>query len=174
MKENIMAWTVERTNLLEQLWHEGLSASQIARKIDGVTRNAVIGKIHRLGISRRTKSSAPSNKDASVQVASGHSAARLATHHLSAGTRPLSLLPESGDASEPMLLLPSDTHTSVLQLNERICKWPIGDPSGPDFHFCGAEAKTNLPYCAAHAKIAYSPPERRRKRKRLGRVTRRR
>ena len=107
-------WTDERVELLKKLWIDGLSASQIAAELGNVTRNAVIGKVHRLGLSGRAKDAKPAASD----------------------------------------------------LRESMCRWPMGDPTKPEFRFCGARSITGLPYCTHHARIAYQPvADRKRERK---------
>lgn len=155
-----MTWTDERTELLKQLWNEGLSASQIAHKIEGVTRNAIIGKIHRLGMPARKVPFAASHAQNKTDSKANKSGTLL--HNVKADSR----LSDRSKSPEPELipLLTPEQRTSVLHLTERTCKWPIGEPNSNDFYFCGVEAKTDLPYCETHAKIAYQPLERKRKR----------
>ena len=116
-----MAWTEERISSLRTLWGEGKSASEIAACLGQVTRNAVIGKVHRLGLDGR-----PSPIKGPV--------------------KPRTAKPAHGK--------------TLLGLNDRMCKWPIGDPRQPDFHFCSEHAQTGLPYCSEHAAIAYQPARR--------------
>ena len=127
-----MAWTDERIEQLKKLWDEGLSASQIAKELgEGVTRNAVIGKAHRLGLKSRpspvksdkTKAKAPAKKAAKKEA---------------------------------------KKFVTLLDLTDRMCKWPFGHPGDPDFHFCGRPAEPGMPYCATHCAEAYQaqPPRR--------------
>jgi GcrA cell cycle regulator len=143
-----MAWTEERVELLKKLWTEGLSASQIARTLGDVTRNAVIGKVHRLGLSGRAT---PTRSDRPRIMARRKPA-------------PKPILVESEPIEE--VVLDDGEWATVLTLNERMCKWPIGHPGTDKFHFCGRGAAADTPYCEAHAKVAYQPSTSRRDRKR--------
>ncbi len=121
-----MSWTDDRIDKLEKLWAKGLSASQIAGQIgDGVTRNAVIGKAHRLGLKSRPS---PVKSDPKKP---------------------------KKPAPKPIAAAVSEDMVSLLQLNERICKWPIGHPGDDDFHFCGRPSEAGHPYCDAHCEMAY-------------------
>ena len=128
-----MAWTEERIEKLRKLWDDGLSASQIAKELaEGVTRNAVIGKAHRLGLKSRpspVKSDKTKAKAAPKKVAAKKEAEKL---------------------------------VSLLDLTDRMCKWPIGHPGDADFHFCGKASESGMPYCASHCAEAYQaqPPRR--------------
>ncbi len=130
-----MAWTDDKIEQLRKLWDKGLSASQIATELgDGISRNAVIGKAHRLGLksrpspvkaeSTRTKKTRPKKKAGSEQAKIG-----------------------------------------LLDLTERMCKWPIGHPGEPDFHFCGRDAAPGMPYCEDHCREAYQSQQPRRDRR---------
>ena len=133
-----MGWTDERVELLKKLWADGLSASQIAAELGGITRNAVIGKVHRLGLSGRAKS--PSSADpAPAQAALGqpHAAGVAA-----GGARQHGAARYDYDVEpEPELLdmIPIGQRKTLLQLNEHTCRWPIGDPGSAEFFFCGGE-----------------------------------
>ena len=171
-----MSWTNERVELLKKLWTDGLSASQIAGELGGVTRNAVIGKVHRLGLSGREKTAAPAAKPRK---------ARPASQPASSSSRPASAQPQTQGAAalkmdaepanvvaikpqiEPVAeLVPISERATILTLTEWTCKWPIGDPSTADFYFCGRNSDVGVPYCAHHCKIAYQPvSDRRRDRK---------
>jgi GcrA cell cycle regulator len=162
-------WDEKRVELLKKLWADGLSASQIAAEFGGITRNAVIGKVHRLGLSGRAKSpssSAPrprKPRTASPFMRQPRPATRGNT---ALAPRPfLDLEPEP----EPELLdnvIPIGQRCSILQLTEATCHWPVGDPGTPEFFFCGGKA-ANSPYCAYHARIAYQPIHDRRRDRRL-------
>ena len=165
-----MAWTDDRVELLKKLWAEGLSASQIANRLGGVTRNAVIGKVHRLGLSGRTTTSrakAPRTR-------------RRATHAQNRPARPqlrshgnLALKPaydtdveedvELMPATVQELVIPVEERANILTLDETKCRWPIGDPGDEDFHFCGRHSEIGVPYCEYHCRIAYQPAQSRRK-----------
>ena len=143
---NEMSWTDERIELLKKLWSEGLSASQIATRIGGVTRNAVIGKVHRLGLEGRTRA--------------GPDAPQLDERAVGARGTGLGRADSAAVPAEPATEPEHDPGTdkvTLLHLTEQTCKWPIGDPGTPSFHFCGRRAELGLPYCAAHARIAYQP-----------------
>jgi GcrA cell cycle regulator len=161
-----MSWTDERVETLKKLWAEGHSASQIAAELGGITRNAVIGKVHRLGLSGRAKS--PSS------AAPRPRKPRTATHMLRvtrssmrgntalAHAYEFDIEPEA----EPIdNVIPLGQRRSLLELTEDTCRWPIGDPGSADFYFCGGPAITSLPYCAYHSRIAYQPANARRDRR---------
>ncbi len=157
-----MEWSSERIEQLRSLWHDGLSASQIAAQLGGITRNAVIGKAHRLGLTGRP--SPIKNRPAGVvrrQTAARPRperrppAPRVTHTVVSAQPRPQRVEPLPPAELEDM---PGAT---ILTLTDRICKWPIGDPRDADFHFCGRASAEGLPYCADHARRAYQPPARR-------------
>lgn len=130
-----MSWTDERISRLKELWEKGLSASQIASDLGNVTRNAVIGKAHRMGLSSRpspVKAEAPKARSAPKKA------------------------PEKKAVKERITL---------LQLTDRMCKWPIGHPGEPDFHFCGKKSESTVPYCKDHCAQAYQTQTARRDRR---------
>ena len=161
-------WTDERVEQLKKLWSDGLSASQIAAAFGGITRNAVIGKVHRLGLSGRAKSpssgaprprkprAAASYARPARTVTRGNTA--LATHALAYFDVEVEPEPELIDN-----IIPIGQRCSILELNEAKCHWPIGDPGAPDFFFCGGRSVSSRPYCAYHCRIAYQPPQDRRR-----------
>ena len=160
-----MTWTDERVGLLTKLWADGLSASQIALQIGGVSRNAVIGKVHRLGLSgRSTKSRMKSHRPrAKSQRSKRAPRSRFQPNNNS----PLRQL-YNGDASpfiEPAeeLEIPLAERKSIETLEANHCRWPIGDPQHDDFHFCGKSKVSGLPYCEFHARRAFQPPQARRR-----------
>ena len=165
-----MAWTDDRVELLTKLWAEGLSASQIAGRLGGVTRNAVIGKVHRLGLSGRTTTSRAKTMRARRRPAQPHNRA-ASPHFRSHGNTALKPAydPESEEALElmpavvPELLIPLHERASILTLDESKCRWPIGDPGDEDFHFCGRHSGSETPYCEYHSAIAYQPAQSRRR-----------
>lgn len=160
-----MAWTEDRVELLKKLWTEGLSASQIARQMGGVTRNAVIGKVHRLGLSGRATPARVSTAKISAGTRLQPSTPSLA----GAGSRfDLAEFEEIKEEKFPEPILSAEERTSVLHLTEHTCKWPVGDPGTDEFHFCGARAKSGSPYCAAHIELAYQPIDRRARKKKAG------
>ncbi len=147
-----MGWTDERVDLLKRLWAEGLSASQIAQKLGGVTRNAVIGKVHRLGLSGRATPSRPARRTVKPAAARPQRSAPPA-----AAARPAAPPPAPVEPAP----LPNGEFATVLTLGSHICKWPIGDPDDPEFRFCGRHASAASPYCEAHARLAYQPQKKR-------------
>ena len=153
-----MGWTEERVTLLRKLWAEGLSASQIAKQLTGVTRNAVIGKVHRLGLAGRATPSRPAKRPVRAQRPRiiGPTAPRLARP---ANAAPLVVMPQL----EP-LRDESGRAASVLTINESTCKFPIGDPGDPSFAFCGRGSAANGPYCNDHARLAYQPSQAKKRR----------
>ncbi len=177
-----MSWTDERVELLKKLWMEGLSASQIANELgDGVTRNAVIGKVHRLKLSARAKpaSAAPRPRSPSrptVRRASPSGGGATASmKRRVVNSAPVlgatALKPDEDYAAEMEaelaevheLFIPEGERLSLLELNEQTCKWPIGDPLNPDFHFCGRPPKDDHPYCEFHARRAYHQVDKKRR-----------
>ena len=155
-----MEWSSERIEQLRSLWHDGLSASQIATSLGGITRNAVIGKAHRLGLTGR-----PSPiKNRSASVARPRPPRRPRVQHV-----PQPRMIAAAPVAPARHVEPIHKHVeiedgpgaTILTLTDRICKWPIGDPRHPDFHFCGRGSAEGLPYCADHARRAYQPPARR-------------
>ena len=161
-----MAWTEDRVEVLKKLWAEGHSASQIAKQLGGVTRNAVIGKVHRLGLSGRATPSRPVKRpprlarpkpkilpDGTVKVPASAKADQLRPSEKNAMLAALPPLEqEDGKAA------------NILTIRDSMCKWPIGDPADPNFAFCGRKS-TCGPYCAEHAAVAFQPPKKRERRK---------
>lgn len=150
-----MAWTDERVELLKTLWAEGLSAAQIANKMGGVTRNAVIGKVHRLGLSGRATPAKPQRGCGPTTVRREETAPAAKPQRQE--MKPMIPEPESITA----LVLDSGDLTTVATIKNNMCKWPIGDPAKDDFHFCGQPAGTGKSYCTYHARMAFQPPQRR-------------
>src|SRR5262249_23302125 len=161
-----MTWTDERVETLKKLWTEGLSASQIAAELGGITRNAVIGKVHRLGLSGRAKS--PSSAAPRPRKARPHSHMLRVSRPSIRGNTALAQAYELEIELEPELVdnvIPLGQRRTLLELNEETCRWPIGDPGHPDFFFCGGQTITGLPYCAYHSRVAYQPAHLRRDRR---------
>lgn len=157
-----MSWTDERVELLKKLWSDGLSASQIAAELGGITRNAVIGKVHRLGLSGRAKSPSSSTPRPRKARSSGHMI-RVQRPQVRGNT---ALAYDYEVEPEPELLeIPQEQRKTLLQLNERTCRWPVGDPSSNDFFFCGGEAAEDQPYCSSHCRMAFQPANDRRRAK---------
>ena len=194
-----MSWTEERIERLKKMWHDGATASQIADELGGVSRNAVIGKAHRLGLEQRPSPVKPgeekeAKKAAPAPAASPAKAAPRAdapvahtaapaqpgpAGHVRTPQRPPSDLQYRsigpggfirqgpGDQQPPIppapprRLVPAKPSpavadkTSLLDLNDRICKWPNGHPGEPHFHFCGQASNPGFPYCVQHCGVAY-------------------
>ena len=149
-----MSWTDERVTTLKKLWLDGLSASQIAKQLGGVTRNAVIGKVHRLGLSGRAAPSQPAR--ATFRPSRPRPAAQP-TQAPSAPRRIEAVQPRAVSAPSvpaPMPDLPGTA--TVMTLGAHMCKWPIGDPSSDEFSFCGRRSSEGV-YCVEHARVAYQP-----------------
>jgi len=164
-----MSWTSERVELLKKLWSDGFSASQIAAELGGITRNAVIGKVHRLGLSGRAKSTAASTPRPRKSRSSTHML-RMARASIRGNTA-LAHAYEFETETAPELIeniIPIGQRRNILELTEQTCRWPIGDPGSSEFFFCGGNTIGGLPYCAYHARIAYQPAaDRRRDRRSL-------
>jgi GcrA cell cycle regulator len=160
-----MSWTDERVELLRKLWNQGLSASQIAAELaGGVTRNAVIGKVHRLGLSGRAKApSVPSARPRkTVTRAPSHPMVHgggvrgnlaLMPKTIASPAPVLELIPQP----EPEVVIPMSERVTLMELRESMCRWPYGDPTKAEFRFCGAHSPTGTPYCSYHSRIAYQP-----------------
>jgi GcrA cell cycle regulator len=161
-----MNWSDERVELLKRLWADGLSASQIASQLGGVTRNAVVGKAHRLNLSGRAKPAPKVARSSKARPTAPHRpAARLRV----AGNTALKIharpAPLRAPAQVPIedLVVPISLKVSLLALNDSMCKWPIGDPGADGFHFCGHRNFTGRPYCEYHCRLAYEPVNDRRR-----------
>ena len=179
--DNGAHWTDERVELLRKLWTDGLSASQIAAQMGGVSRNAVIGKVHRLKLSGRgkTTSSAPRVKKVASPSAPRTSSSRPSSgsggrggsgggHHSIGATALKSDYQVDAVSARvlefvPALVAPEPKRIALTELSERTCKWPLGDPLAQDFAFCGHESGDTGPYCQFHAKMAYQPASERRR-----------
>lgn len=164
-----MSWNDERVDLLKKLWSEGLSAAQIAGRLGGVTRNAVIGKVHRLGLSGRATTSRMKSPRPRMRTAAQVNAKRPngKSRFGSIGNPALRALyqPEAEAYTPPAeeLVIPLKERKSIQSLTECSCRWPIGDPQLADFHFCGKDKVPGLPYCEFHARRAFQPPQPRRR-----------
>lgn len=207
-----MSWTDDRVETLKRMWSEGQSASAIAKELGGVTRNAVIGKVHRLGLSNRTEepeAAAPAPAPAPEPVAREKPAAPRAVPQPAAAPlrpepapEPMAVQPEPEPepstqpafvpvprrpivpAGQPLPPQPSANEISpealasvrevekrakkltLMELTERTCKWPIGDPATDKFWFCGLPSVAGKPYCEAHVGVAFQPMSSRRDRRR--------
>ena len=161
-----MNWTDERVELLKKLWADGLSASQIAAELGGITRNAVIGKVHRLGLSGRAKS--PSS--ASPRPRKPRQTHMMRVRPSMRGNTALAhaYAYDTDSEPEPELIeniIPIGQRRTLVELNENTCRWPIGDPSTQEFFFCGGPPVAGHPYCSYHSRVAYQPPAARRDRR---------
>jgi GcrA cell cycle regulator len=203
-----MSWTDERVELLKKMWAEGKSASTIAKELGSVTRNAVIGKVHRLGLASRVGGEGEAAEPAEpAPVASAAPAAPVAPEPVAAapepkaepepvappparepvqgGTvvampgrrpvapagQPLPPQPSANEISPEALANVREVEKSarkltLMELTERTCKWPIGDPATDNFYFCGLPAIPGKPYCEAHVAVAFQPMQARRDRRR--------
>ena len=160
-----MAWTEERVAELKKLWAEGHSASQIANRLGGVTRNAVIGKVHRLGLSGRATPSRPVKRP--PRLARPKPVQRRMGAGKTVATAPIAPVPmEPSTVQLEPQRLPNGDLVTVVNVRDNMCKWPIGDPADPNFSFCGRKACEGSPYCAEHAKIAFQPARKRERRPR--------
>ena len=163
-----MNWTDERVELLKKLWSDGLSASQIAAELGGVTRNAVIGKVHRLGLSGRAKAVASAAPRARKPRPAPAASMRPVVHGntaLAPVIRPV-IEPEPEELPDPIAnVIPMAERCTILDLTEFTCRWPVGEPGKADFFYCGSRTKTGLPYCAYQSRIAYQPVQDRNRRR---------
>ncbi|MDO6456652.1 GcrA family cell cycle regulator [Celeribacter halophilus] len=193
-----MSWTDERVELLKKMWGEGQSASQIAKELGGVTRNAVIGKVHRLGLSNRAGSGGaakpaaqpkaklapkpkveakakpaaqPAPKPAEASVPTAPRPMSPARRAIIPAGQPLPPQPSLNEIPAEALAKVSEVEKkakklSVMELTEKTCKWPVGDPATDDFWFCGLPSQPGKPYCEAHVGVAFQPMSSRRDRRR--------
>ncbi|MGR3543972.1 MAG: GcrA family cell cycle regulator [Paracoccus sp. (in: a-proteobacteria)] len=194
-----MSWTDDRVETLKRMWGEGQSASAIAKELGGVTRNAVIGKVHRLGLSNRIDEAepAPATAEPDRKAEKKPAAPRPEPVPEPAEARaepadepstqpaytpqPRRTIVPAGQSLPPQ---PSANEISpealasvrevekkarrltLMELTERTCKWPIGDPATEKFWFCGLPAQAGKPYCEAHVGVAFQPMSSRRDRRR--------
>jgi GcrA cell cycle regulator len=148
-------WTDERVDLLKKLWGDGLSCSQIAKQLGGVTRNSVIGKVHRLGLAGRATPSKPQRIVFKAPRPPRHVTARPAPP-------PRQAAPTTPEPSLRAHYVEEGPGTAtVLTLGADMCKWPIGDPRLESFTYCGRRAEEKGSYCQLHAQVAYQPPKKR-------------
>lgn len=197
LKGICMSWTDERVELLKKMWGEGQSASQIAKELGGVTRNAVIGKVHRLGLSNRSTGASPAKaepKEKPAPAPKPKAEAKPKPQPKTEPARPVAATPEAKPvvparkqiipAGQPLPPQPSANEISpealakvnevekkakkltLMELTERTCKWPVGDPATDDFWFCGLPVQAGKPYCEAHVGVAFQPMSSRRDRRR--------
>lgn len=144
-----MTWNCERVGRLTSLWTEGLSAAQIAAELGGLTRNAVIGKVHRLGLAGRKKVRASTERRPR--------APRLRIPRISTKTAdaPISRREVASEAIAAVEVVPIGQRCALIDLDEDKCRWPVGDPRASGFYFCGGKAVAGLPYCGWHARLSY-------------------
>ena len=196
-----MSWTDERIERLKNMWAKGATASQIADELGGVSRNAVIGKAHRLGLEQRPSPVKPGEeKEAKKPAAAAPAAAAPKPAPKAEAPKPAAAAPATAAPAAPQAATPNRSapemqyrsigpggfirqgpgdqqppippapprrlvpakpspevadKTGLLDLNDRVCKWPIGHPGEPDFHFCGEQANPGFPYCVTHCGVAY-------------------
>ncbi len=166
-----MSWTDERVEQLKKLWGEGLSASQIAGRLGEVTRNAVIGKVHRLGLAGRATVSRPKamRPRKNVVVRTGAAKRNKMQRYQNGAPNSFPNFPAAEGGFDHLhrsyeeLVIPLEERASILSLKETSCRWPIGDPQHDDFHFCGKGKQDGLPYCEFHSRRAFQPAQSRRR-----------
>lgn len=186
-----MSWTDERVEQLKKLWAEGLSASQIAAQLGGVSRNAVIGKVHRLHLPGRAKSGgsrSPRTKRPAVATTAAPRSTAFTAARTTASPSSRTSAPRTGSGggggaaatamqtdvnavafqridTRPIedVVVPISKKLKLIELSEVTCKWPVGDPMLADFHFCGNDSDEAAPYCTYHSKLAYQPSSDRRR-----------
>ena len=144
-----MAWTHDRIEILKKLWEEGLTASRIATELGDVTRNAVIGKAHRLGLAGRMQSKSSASSISIVRKK------RHSPHNKK-------IIEISTHVNEPI------NPTSFLDIRDGMCRWPLGEPGENDFKFCGRGSGEKV-YCKEHHSMAFQPLTSIRNRKRVNR-----
>ena len=164
-----MSWNDERVELLKKLWKDGLSASQIAAEMGSITRNAVIGKVHRLGLSGRVKASASpvprlrkAPRPRSV-IVSGGSRGNTALAPRIIQEFEIEHEAEIIPFAQPVQA-PESKRVAIIELREGVCRWPLGDPLQQEFAYCGNDSDTGRPYCCYHSTVAYQPSTDRRRR----------
>lgn len=159
----VISWDDNRIELLKKLWSEGLSASQIAAELGGVTRNAVIGKVHRLGLSGRAKAKPASVSRSRKPV---KTVARTGTVGIRGNLAVVTMYeaePETEIAPRENVVIPISRRISIMELREGVCRWPLGDPLQADFAYCGADCGQGRIYCEGHARVAFQPQHERRR-----------
>jgi GcrA cell cycle regulator len=153
-----MSWTDERVELLKRLWSEGLSASQIAGRLGSVTRNAVIGKVHRLGLSGRATTSRMKTHRPRTRMANAKRPVKPRfAQNGNPAVRALYMATEAYVPPAEEIEIPLAERKTIQTLTDCSCRWPIGDPQLADFHFCGRNKVPLLPYCEVHARRAFQP-----------------
>lgn len=147
-------WTDERVKTLKELWAAGYTGDQIAVELGGLTRNAVIGKIHRLGFSGRVLAKREPKPSIPRRVRVNPTTIRKARAEALA-----ELFVSAPEVPAPATTELSDKSCSIFDLTDDTCRWPFGDPKDANFYFCGQQSAGVLPYCGAHARMAYQPAE---------------
>jgi GcrA cell cycle regulator len=145
-----MDWTNERVEELRRLWGQGQTASRIADLLGGVTRNAVIGKAHRLGLRGRPS---PIRRDETGAIARSAPVTRVSVP--APATVKAELPPVEAPRAAAPIAPAAPAPAKALGGSMKSCSWPMGDPKQPGFHFCGSEAVPGRPYCATHCGMAY-------------------
>jgi GcrA cell cycle regulator len=136
-------WSDNRVEQLKSLWHEGLSASQVAHALGNVTRNAVLGKLHRLGLLAESAGARPIRPRSTAPRCRAVRPSKIALRVPVVEPDPFTL----GDGS----------FATMVTVSDCMCRWPIGDPKDRDFHFCGHTPKAGSRYCEAHTQRAHQP-----------------
>jgi len=164
-----MSWTEDRVSLLTKLWGEGHTAAEIAKKLGGVTRNAVIGKAHRLKLSNRASPIQQNKKPANSNAAKAQRVtpikSKVKAKPVAKQEKPLQKAKEAvlqDNVLKEKSVKKDGKLYSLMDLKPRQCRWPSGDPKEEGFGFCGEHAMTGLPYCEEHAKQAYQATTRNR------------
>ena len=158
-----VSWTNERVAQLETLWAEGLTSTQIANHLGGITRNSVIGKVHRLKLGSRSplkpKPARMYHRNAGASRSIATPRETKARQKFAGNPVVRELFKTQTFVPTPELVIPLKERKHLLQLEDSNCKWPIGDPHHADFHFCGRHRILALPYCEYHARKAFQPPQ---------------
>lgn len=158
-----MSWTDDRVSLLKKLWGEGHTAAEIAKQLGGVTRNAVIGKAHRLKLSNRVSPIQQNRKPANKNVERKAPVEKVVKANVSAPPKSNTDTPAvARKVKEEVRDIPAGDLYDLMDLQPRMCRWPCGDPKEEGFGFCGSRTIAGIPYCAEHAKLAYQPATRNR------------
>jgi GcrA cell cycle regulator len=147
-----------KVELLKELLPMGLSAQQMAARIGGVSRNAVIGKIHRLGLAGSPDRQVLRKKRQRSRAERSAAGTRWRRPMTSRLNRVAALFAAESFTPTPELVIPEHERKTLAQLDDRDCRWPIGDPQHVDFHFCARKQVSGLSYCEFHARRAYQPP----------------
>ena len=165
-----MSWSEERVELLKKLWAEGLSASVIAKRLTGTTRNAVISKVHREGLPGRGAGARAAQGGRTAQRNRRRREGQVKSRK--SKPNPAWRMIDSGSAQPyEELDIPIGERKTLQDLEPNDCRWPIGDPQMPEFHFCNRSKIAGLPYCELHARRAFQPPELRQPRARMAPVS---